>query len=390
MLITKDKAHMNEQVLIVEDEQDVAELLRYNLEKEKYRTIVALSGEEAIEAVRRQMPDFVLLDIMLPGLDGWEVCRIVRESANGKSVPIIILTALSSEEARIQGLTLGADDYVSKPFSIRELLLKIRKLIDRQQTLKMIMSKAQERDTSLRYLIHELKNSMNVIGGFSALALRKEESRDYLRTINAAAIHAESLLDNASLLSRIENQQGLLPVGPVDIGAMVEEAAAVFHDTAKNRQIEIIVENTKTSLVMGNSTAVKQVLLNLLSNAVKYNRHGGKVWVTMEEMNDGTDISIADEGFGMPSDTVAKIFDKFYRADGTESIKGAGLGLYIVKLLIEAMGGKVDVKSKQGVGSTFTVSFRNPSSGLEYPEKKEEKVAHSEPLGNNHMNAAGL
>ena len=381
MHVTKDRARMNEQVLIVEDEPDVAELLRYNLEKEKYRTMVAHSGEEAIEAVRRQMPDFVLLDIMLPGLDGWEVCRIVRESANGESVPIIMLTALSSEEARIQGLTLGADDYVPKPFSIRELLLKIRRLIDRQRTLKMIMEKAQERDTSLRYMIHELKNSMNVIGGFSALALRKEEARDCLRTINAAVIHAESLLENASLLSRIENQQGSLPVGPVDIGAMVEEVAAVFHDAAKNRQIEIIVENGKSSLVMGNSTAAKQVLMNLLSNAVKYNRLGGKVWVTVEQMNDGTDISITDEGFGMASDTVAKIFDKFYRADGTESIKGAGLGLYIVKLLIEAMGGKIDVKSKQGVGSTFTVSFRNPSSGLENPDKKEEKVAHAEPLG---------
>ena len=381
MHVTKDRARMNEQVLIVEDEPDVAELLRYNLEKEKYRTMVAHSGEEAIEAVRRQMPDFVLLDIMLPGLDGWEVCRIVRESANGKSVPIIMLTALSTEEARIQGLTLGADDYVTKPFSIRELLLKIRRLIDRQRTLKMIMDKAQERDTSLRYMIHELKNSMNVIGGFSALALRKEEARDCLRTINAAVIHAESLLENASLLSRIENQQGSLPVGPVDIGAMVEEVAAVFHDAAKNRQIEIIVENGKSSLVMGNSTAAKQVLMNLLSNAVKYNRLGGKVWVTVEQMNDGTDISITDEGFGMASDTVAKIFDKFYRADGTESIKGAGLGLYIVKLLIEAMGGKIDVKSKQGVGSTFTVSFRNPSSGLENPDKKEEKVAHAEPLG---------
>ena len=368
---------MHEQVLIVEDEQDVAELLRYNLEKEKYRTLVAHSGEEAIEAARRQMPDLVLLDIMLPGLDGWEVCRILRESVNGKSVPIIMLTALSSEEARIQGLTLGADDYVSKPFSIRELMLKIRKLIDRQQTLRMLMAKAQERDTSLRYVVHELKNSINVIGGFSALALRKGETQDCLRTINAAATHAENLLDNASLLSRIENQQGPLPVGPLDVGAVVEEVASIFRDTAKNKQIEIIVVNNTSSPVMGNGTAVRQALMNLLSNAVKYNRYGGKVWMTVEGMRDGIDISIMDEGRGIPSDAIPKIFDKYYRVDWTEPVKGTGLGLYIVKVLIEAMGGKISAKSRQGVGSTFTISFQKPNSGLVNPDKKEEKVARA-------------
>lgn len=368
---------MHEQVLIVEDEQDVAELLRYNLEKERYRPVVAHTGEEALEAVRFRIPDVVLLDIMLPGLDGWDVCRILRESPKGKSVPVIMLTALSSEEARIQGLTLGADDYVSKPFSIRELLLKIRKFVDRQQTLKVLMAKAQEGDTSLQCLIHELKNSINVIGGFSALALRKGEIPDYLRTINIAAAHAESLLDNASLLSRIETQQGSLPMGPLDIGAMIEEAVVAFRGTANNRQIEINVVNSTYSLVMGNCTAIRQVLMNLLSNAVKYNRYGGKVWMTMKEMREGLSVSITDEGCGIPSKAIPNIFDKFYRAAGSEQIKGAGLGLYIVKLLVEAMDGKISATSKPGIGSTFTVSFRKANVGLEKPDKKEEKVAHT-------------
>jgi signal transduction histidine kinase len=146
-------------------------------------------------------------------------------------------------------------------------------------------------------------------------------------------------------------------MGPLDIGAIVEEAVAVFRDTAKNRQIKIIVVNNISSLVTGNSTAVRQVLMNLLSNAVKYNRYGGKVWVTVEGMHDGIDISITDEGCGIPRDEIPKIFDKFYRAAGSEQIKGAGLGLYIVKLLIEAMGGKISAVSKPGVGSTFMVSF---------------------------------
>jgi len=368
---------MHEQVLIVEDEYDLAELLRYNLEKESYRALVAHSGEEAIEVVQCQTPDLVLLDIMLPGLNGWEICRILREGAKGKSVPIIMLTALSSEEARIQGLTLGADDYVSKPFSIRELQLKIRKLIDRQQTLKMIQAKAQERDTSLRYLVHELKNSMNVIGGFSALGLRREVAQDYLRTINVAAAHAESLLNDASLLSRLENQQGSLPMESLDIGSMVEEVVAIFRDTAKSRKIEIVFMNNTPALISGNSTAIRQILMNLLSNAVKYNRYGGRVWMTVEEMREGIDISITDEGCGIPRDEITTIFNKFYRAAGSEQIKGAGLGLYIVKLLIEVMGGKISAVSKPGVGSTFTVSFQKPNAVLQVSGKNKEKIANA-------------
>jgi two-component system sensor histidine kinase/response regulator len=363
---------MHEQVLIIEDEQDVAELLRYNLEKKNYQTLVAHSGEEAIEAVQCQMPDVVLLDIMLPELNGWEVCQIFREGAKGKTVPIIMLTALSSEEARIQGLTLGADDYVSKPFSIRELLLKIQKLIDRQQTLNAIQTKAQERDTSLRYVVHELKNSMNVIGGFSSLGLRKGGAQNYLRTINVAAAHAESILNDVSLLSRLENQQDSLPGESLDIGALVEEVVSVFRDTAKTRQIDIVLMNNSSSLISGHSTAVRQVLMNLLSNAVKYNRYGGRVWMTVEDMPDKTDILIMDEGCGIPRDEILKIFDKFYRAAGSEQVKGAGLGLYIVKRLIEAMGGTIRAVSRPGVGSTFTVSFQKPNMALKDPRKSKE------------------
>ena len=373
----QDGHMMKEQVLIVEDEHDTVELLRYNLQKERYQTVIARTGAEAINAIQCHMPDMVLLDIMLPELNGWEVCRMLRENAQDKSVPIIILTALSDEEARIKALTLGADDFLSKPFSIREILLKIRKLINRQQIVKHLQSKEQEHDTSLRYLVHELKNSMNVIGGFSALGLRKEEAQYYLRTINIAAAHAESLLNNASLLSRLEQQRGSLPSCPLDISALVEEVVAFFRDMAVKRHIDIVLINCKSSLITGNSTAVRQVLMNLLSNAVKYNRYGGKVWITVEEMNNQLDISVTDKGDGISGDEIPKIFDKFYRVTGSEQIKGAGLGLYVVKLLVEAMNAKIKVISTPGAGSTFTVSFQKTNVALDNPDRSTEKIAHA-------------
>ncbi len=349
---------MKKRILIVEDEKDVAELLRYNLEKEHYETIVACSGEEAMEAVQIHSPDVMLLDVMLPGLNGFEVCKALRESSKGEGLPIIMLTALSGEEARIKGLTLGADDYLSKPFSIKELLIKTRKFIDQQQVVKSLRANERDRDTSMRYLVHELKNSLSVIGNFSAIALRKDDTLKYLKTINIAAVHAENLLDEAALLAKLEREGGTLSTAPIDLSALIEEAADMFRDVAAKKGVEIVFVNKATFPARANQTAARQVLVNIVSNAVKYNRDGGKVWIEFDEGDQWVDISITDEGCGVPHHELARIFDKFYRAAGSERIKGAGLGLYIAKLLTEAMGGKITVMSNRAVGSTFSVSFR--------------------------------
>jgi two-component system, sensor histidine kinase and response regulator len=348
-----------ERILIVDDEQDVVDLLRYNLEKAHYETAIALSGQQAIEAVRLHAPDMVLLDIMLPDISGWEICKTLRESSLGKFLPIIMLTALSDEEARIKGLTLGANDYLAKPFSLRELQLKIRKCLDQQQLIQSFIAKEQDHDTSLRYLVHELRNSLSVIGNFSALALRKEkDTKKYLKTINSTSTHAENLLNDTSLLARLEMEGAAFPIEPVDISAVCEEVADMFRDEAKKNEIGIEIINKTRFMVKGDRTAVRQVLVNLVSNAVKYNRRGGKVRISFDDTGSCLQISIQDEGCGVPGEELPHIFDKFYRAAGSERKKGAGLGLYIVKLMAHAMGGEIAASSNIGEGSVFTVTFK--------------------------------
>jgi two-component system, sensor histidine kinase and response regulator len=348
---------MKKKILVVEDERDLAELLSYHLQKENYQTIIARSGEEAIDAVQSHAIDAVLLDIMLPEISGWEVCRILREGAKGKSLPIIVVTALSDEESRIRGLSLGADDYLSKPYSIKELLLKVKRHIDRHQTIMQLQTREQERDTALRYMVHEMKNSLNIIGGYSSLALRNDNASKFMKTINIAAVHAESLLQDTSLLSRLEQGKELLSSEPVAIGPLVNEVVDYFRETAKKSDIEILTENGASSLVQGNGTAIRQIMINLVSNAVKYNRRGGTVRISFDEKDDRLDIFVQDKGNGIENADIARIFDKFYRTAGSKRVKGAGLGLYIVRLLANAMGGSVTVASQPGKGSVFTVSF---------------------------------
>ena len=162
---------MNELILIVEDTEDTVELLRYNLQKEGYKTVTAQNGEEAITALQTHNPDLMLLDIMLPGLNGWEICTALR--SRGIKIPIVMLTAMSTKDDQIKGLTIGADDYLPKPFSVKELMLRVKKLIEKEKTIKTLKTREKDGTESLGYLIHELKNSLQVIGGFSKLLWKK-------------------------------------------------------------------------------------------------------------------------------------------------------------------------------------------------------------------------
>jgi DNA-binding response OmpR family regulator len=189
---------MSELILIVEDEKSVADLLRYNLQKAGYRTVVAPDGEQALRNVRFGEPSLVLLDILLPEMDGWEVCRIIRNSERGAFLPVLMMTALASEETRIRGLRAGADDFIAKPFSPGELLFKMRNLLDRNVAIRTPGNRSEDQQESLRHLVHELRNSLSVIGGYASLAAAREDSEPWVRHVVSAAERMEQLLDGAA------------------------------------------------------------------------------------------------------------------------------------------------------------------------------------------------
>jgi signal transduction histidine kinase len=376
---------MKKQILIVEDENDCAELLSYHLQKDDYQTMIARNGKEAIEAVQRQTPDAVLLDVMMPELNGWEVCRILRESAKGKSLPIIMLSALSDEEARLKGLNLGADDYLAKPYSMKELLLKIRKHIDQQQTINRLKTREQEQDTTMRTMVHELKNSLNVIGGFSSIALRKDDSNKYLKSINTAAFHAERLLDDARRLSLLETRGERLPVKQVDIGPLTSEAPDIIQDAVKTKVVHqqfnavtLISEIAETTrilikkkpisvevtvpampvMISTDNVRLRQILVNLVSNAAKFTEEG-KISITLSVIGSWMEIAVSDTGIGIREEDLHKLFIAYGRIEDAKTKKreGTGLGLIISRNLAELLGGTISITSIYGKGTTFVLSL---------------------------------
>jgi len=376
---------MKNQILIVDDEHDCAELLRYHLQRENYEAVIARNGKEAIDAVQSQAPDAILLDIMMPELNGWEVCRILRESTKGKSLPIIMLTALSEEEERVKGLSLGADDYLSKPYSVKELLLKLRKHIDRQETIKQLKVREQEQDTTLRYIVHELKGSLHVIGGFSSHALRKDDSNKYLKTINTAAFQAERVLNEAPLISLLATRGENLSIKQVDIGPLTSEANDCFHDAVIKKVayqqvsavslISDIAEATRVLIggkpvsvevttpfmdvmISTDNVKLRQILTNLVSNAVKFTEQG-TIAITLSLIGSWMEIAVSDTGIGIKEEDLHKLFIAYGRIEDakTKRYEGMGLGLTISRNLAALLGGTISVTSIYGKGTTFVMSL---------------------------------
>jgi signal transduction histidine kinase len=357
-------------VLIVEDEPDVAELIRYNLAREGYATLIAGSGDKAVEEALRSTPDLILLDIMLPGMNGWEVCQTIRDSAKDRQVPIIMVSALTTEENRIKGLSLGADDYITKPFSVQELLIKTRNIVSKNTFIRNLKERERAQDTATRYLVHEMKNALNIIGGFSHLAARKSNGSPYLAEINSSALHMEALLNDVALLAKLEKGHGSLPREEFDVADIIASLADSLRETAGMRHISLVTDAPSSFKVIGNTAAFRQILTNLISNAIKYNRDHGTVRITCKTADDRVVLSVIDTGPGIRKEDLEHVFNKFYRARGSEGVPGSGLGLYIAKLLAESMGGSISITSSPGAGATVSLLLVRPAARMDDQNEK--------------------
>ncbi len=363
-------------ILIVEDEPELAEMLSYSLQQAGFSPLWSEDGFSACRVIERERPDLILLDIMLPELDGWEVCRLLRSVPDEEivSIPVVMLTALDGPENRLRGLELGADAYIAKPFSLREVLAQVKNLLARRRRdqelraeMNQLRSREQLRADIQNLLFHELRNQLVVIGGFSSLLARSDlgkeqgRTRDYLSAIHRSSDYLSLIADEFQLVRRIENGRLELAVGEVDLAALVREVVALFHPLAGARGVRLAAEGWHGRMPLeGNRAALKVVFSNLVDNAIKFSHKGGVVairpCVAGESAMHG--FEVLDCGEGITAEEQKAVFERFYRGRSARDRKqGSGLGLYVVRTLVEAIGGRVRLESREGVGSRFQITF---------------------------------
>jgi len=363
-----------DRILIVEDQPELAEVLDYQLQAQGFATLVAGSGLQACRLAGRENPDLILLDILLPDLDGWEVCRLIRARGDEKigSVPIVMLTALGSMPDRLRGLEIGADAFIAKPYSIREVVLTARRLITRRRQENSLTDEVlrlrdlSRHETAIQdILCHELRNQLLILRGFSGLLGKsgrdsEEENRTCINAIARSSQTLGNLAESLLLLRRCENEGLSLPVDHPDVSPLLQETVALYRPFADQKRVGLELDcpaDLQPSKL--NGLGLRLVVANLVENAIKYSPPGSKVNVqaTMED-EETLQIVVEDDGPGVPEQQRERIFQRFVRGPGHDAtIPGSGLGLYIARSLAQSMGGNIAYRPVEPHCIRFAATF---------------------------------
>jgi two-component system, sensor histidine kinase and response regulator len=361
-------------ILIVEDQPELAAVLEYHFQSQGFATLHAENGLSACRLAGSEQPDLILLDILLPDLDGWEVCRLIRgrrDEAIG-SVPIIMLTALGSMNDRLRGLELGADAFIPKPYSVREVVLTSRRLIERRQRERQLsgaVTRLQAQGDQERaiqdILCHELRNQLLILRGYSGLLGRPEVGGSDRSSTCIAAIERSSrtlgnLAESLLLLSRCAAEGLCLPSDRPEVVALCREILDLYRPLADQRRMGLELETSVAAARPElNSLGLRLILSNLVENALKYAPEGTPVMVRLAHPpGSRLELAVEDCGLGIAEADRERIFQRFARG-GTlpPEVPGSGLGLYIVHTLAGVMRGEVRVEDREPAGSRFVVSF---------------------------------
>jgi two-component system sensor histidine kinase/response regulator len=370
-------------VLIVEDEKDLAEMISQCLEKRGFSISVAYEGKEAWDRIEKERPNLILLDLMLPGIDGWEICRMIRQNPNKevREAAVLMLSARALPEDRIKGLRLGADDYVTKPFSLSELLLRVERLISRGNALSRLSQEVdrlrvqiQENEENLRNVIHDLKTPLIAMGISAKILMRRSpdpEGLAFLRRIHENSSRLTLWVEDLLLLSELSFHQTPGAMEKADMVDLVLRVVDLLEAAAQEKRIQVEFRPSGTlPAVPVVKRWVERAFENIFSNALKYTPEGGRVEVSVEikwdKGREGVVIAVSDNGIGIGSEDIPKIFEPFQRGRNASSECGVGLGLSLAKRIVEMHGGEIDVQSELGNGSTFSVI-------LPLRESKQEK-----------------
>jgi two-component system, sensor histidine kinase and response regulator len=343
-------------ILVVDDELANRKLLRAMLEDDASVVLEAASGPEALEVAARSAPDLVLLDVMMPKMDGFETTRRFKEEGGDLFLPIVLVTALSDRESRLRGLEAGADDFLTKPIDRTELRSRVRNLValrDRELRLRErnldLLELIRFRDELSSLLIHDLKSPIAVVHMCLAhLGNRIEPDPGNLEALSDARIsieRANRIVENMLDLVRMESRRLVLhrsPAKPADLLGAVAVARAPL---VRNRTVRLDLEVDKELQVSADVDLLTRVIENVVDNSLRHVPVGGRIVLKAEARGDVATITIGNDGPPVPNELRESIFEKYTRGDSAGRTNH-GLGLYFCRLAMEAHGGRIWVRDE--------------------------------------------
>jgi len=368
-------------IMIVDDVSKNIQLLGQVLKSKGYRILALTESSKAVHAIEKNLPDLILLDIMMPEIDGYEICSIIKSKPETKDIPVIFLTARTQSEDIIKGFELGAVDYVTKPFNTNELLMRVKTQIELKMAIKSAEKANAAKSDFLANISHDIRSPMNGIMNVMDILLKSDLSqiqKNYVNTAKQAGNALLCLINGLLDLSKIEAQQLELEHIQFDLRELLENISDIYAIEAYKKGLEyacIIPENIHT-VVIGDSNRLRQIIINLVNNAIKFTNEGEVSICVQKQSEDMFRFIIQDTGKGIASSKLSQLFKPYAQLDASTSRQygGTGLGLSIAKQLVELMQGSIQVYSEEGVGTTFEFTAVLPKQNIEPTHQAYKKT----------------
>lgn len=344
-------------ILIVDDAVDMVELLKKRLRFEGYDTAEAYDGEKGLKQVAEYNPDLIILDVMMPKLDGYEVCRRLKSDENTKYIPILMLTAKGEVEDKVKGLDIGANDYLAKPFDYKELSARVRSLVAIKAAREKLVEeeKSKALDQMMEAVAHEIRNPLTSIGGFARRVYEKlpegDPNKKYMEIIIKDVARLENMIRGLVELKITAISYREL----TNINDVIMEALNLFEQDLEDKGIEVKIELVDNPpLLSVDKEQIKMALANLIKNSIEAMQEKLKILKIASHISDGRmEIQVSDTGKGIPKDKIKNIFDPFF----TSKVYGPGLGLTFTLKIIQEHRGAISVESEPGKGTTLTITL---------------------------------
>lgn len=353
-------------ILIVDDIPANLKLLGDILKGEGYKVRPVPSGALALQVAEKEKPGLILLDIMMPEMDGYEVCRRLKENKLLHDIPVIFISALNETNDIVKALKYGGVDYITKPFRAEEISARVKIHIKLRQQSIELQELNVTKDRFFSIIAHDLRGPM---GGFMGLTdllteelsnMSRAEIQGFLGSMRDSATNLFKLLENLLQWARIQQGGIIFSRERVLFRPIVIESLEMIKESARKKGITIICDISEQLEVFADSNLIQTIIRNLVSNAVKFSRRGGTVNISAKTTADKSiEISVKDTGIGMDRYMAENLFrlDVKNGRPGTEGEQSTGLGLLLCKEFIEKHGGHIRVESEVGKGSVFTFNI---------------------------------
>ncbi|MGL1903711.1 MAG: response regulator [Fibrobacterales bacterium] len=379
-------AQTKSHILVVDDDLINRDVLRDTLEDCDYKITTAINGTEAIKIVSETDIDLILLDVMMPGLNGFDTCKEIKKVLSNKNIPIIFLTARTSNDDIINGFECGAVDYVAKPINNYVLLSRVKahlglkidhdsleKIIqDRTAALHEAVLKAEAAEEAKRAftanMCHELRTPLNGILGTHEILLTEEldsEIMEMLELSRKSTVSLTAIINDILHFTEIESEGVKIRSQVFDCTDIIETVKGIFEIEAKEKGLELLIaiDESFPSKVLGDAARIRQLILNILGNAIKFTSEGSVTAIIkstlINSMQIECTIEVSDTGIGMSENEQEILFKEFKQGDDsyTKKYAGIGIGLTNVKKFLDMVDGRISIVSSKDEGSTVSVAF---------------------------------